>query len=182
MRVNRCAPILILLLACAGEQPLDIADQLYIHEPTGIAFPPYLGELVRDKPTSNSPYVHGGVGVGYHRAGVPSVLVTLMPAPNREPSDPTEMLYAILNLEKSRGMDAELLYTGTVSAICDDQEIPFSYLVAATPFGKEVRFSAKIRDYIVYISGLAAVSEELLSPLLAGLFMNLTFPCTVPTA
>jgi hypothetical protein len=138
--VSRYALILILLLACAGDQQLDVADQLYIHEPTGIAFPPYLGELVRDKPNTENPYVHGGLGVGYHRAGVPSVLVTLMPAPNRETSDPAQMLYAILHLERSRGLDAELLYAGTVSAICDDQETPFSYLVAATPSGKEGMF------------------------------------------
>jgi len=171
--------LILLLAACATRDSPVAEPNAYIHEPTGLSFPLYLGEMVRGTPTTENPYIPGSVGVGYHHQGAPSLFVTLMPATAGPDSDPAKLLTAILHVEDLRGIDSPLVGSGTVDATCYGEATPFSYIVTSGPTGPEVRFSTRFRGYLVYLRGLRYSNNELLSPLLAGVLSNLGFPCTV---
>lgn len=164
------------LIACASTAREQGSPAMYVHAPTGLAFPAHIGDLDRNQPTTQNPYTPGSVGVGYHKAGQQSILVVLMPIVDPDKSAPSAFLRALLRISP----DTQPRDARNVLAICDGVATEFSYLAVQNRHGHEAFFAAHLRGHLLYMRGLGAPAPpHTPQDLLAGLLSALTWPCMV---
>jgi len=169
----------VALLGCVSAKPQD--DGSYTHEATRLSFPKHAADLVRDEPETGNP--PGSVGLMYRRAGATVLLVVIMPVRPDQASEPSNVVAAMLGIDRIRGLPAREVATGHVDATCDETSSPFSYVLSEGPTGPEARFATKLRGHLVYIRCSRDPSPSNSIPgLLESILTNLRFPCHAAAA
>src|SRR5262245_11550734 len=103
-RMQKTFSHLLLIVLASGALAPASDDELYTHEATKLSFPKHVSDLVRDDPNTDG--LPGSAGIMYRRGGTSVLLIAIMPVRPGQPSEPPNLVAAMLAMDRMRGMPA----------------------------------------------------------------------------